>query len=124
MREMLITMYAMLALSMGALFGLAIYLGYRAGYAKARQTQRDVVAAAMLEFEEMYNYGAGMWPIQGTELGRRFLNHIEREKETHAIPESEAEGKSGSKEGPGRGEAGRPQRNNRARPGKLKTLPN
>jgi len=62
-----------------------------------------VVAAAMLEFEKMYNYGAGMWPIQGTELGRRFLNHIEREKETHAIPESEAEGKSGSKEGPGRG---------------------
>jgi hypothetical protein len=104
MRGMLITMYGMLALSMGALFGLAIYLGYRAGYAKARRTQAEAVEEGLYQMLCIRILPpANCWPIVGTELGRKFQEHLKREKEAHAISESEAKGKDRSEEGPGGG---------------------
>ena len=51
-RAEILLQLVMLALSLGALFGLAIYLGYRAGFAKARDTQRAAVGAIWRELME------------------------------------------------------------------------
>lgn len=66
----------MLVLSLGALFGLAVYVGYRAGYRRARDTQKAVVADTLTEYAKGLVAGPPIVNLEGTELGRKFEEHL------------------------------------------------